>query len=183
MNKNQIAKKYSRSLINTRETADIPGVLEALHIFSRLMDANKKLRILFASQLFTDDEKGKALESVISQLKITAQGKKFLRLIIMQGHMPAIKEIIKASVDAYNEKLKKQTAVVISTVTLEEGYISRLKNALKVMTQKDIEIESEIDPSLLGGFIVKVGSTVYDSSLKGQFRLLKADLLKDIGMN
>jgi ATP synthase F1 delta subunit len=101
----------------------------------------------------------------------------------MQGHMPAIKEIIKASVNAYNEKLKKQTAVVISTVTLEERYISRLKSALKAMTQKDIEIESEIDPSLLGGFIVKVGSTVYDSSLKGQFRLLKADLLKDIGMN
>lgn len=178
MNKNQIAKKYSRALINTCETADIPGVLEALHIFPMLMAADKKLRILFTSQLFTDDEKGKALEPVISQLKITAQGKKFLRLIIMQGHMPAIKEIIKASVDAYNEKLKKQTAVVISTVTLEERYISRLKNALKAMTQKDIEIESEIDPSLLGGFIVKVGSTVYDSSLKGQFRLLKDELTR-----
>ncbi|GBE04770.1 MAG TPA: ATP synthase F1 subunit delta [Nitrospirae bacterium] len=183
MNKNQIAKKYSRALINTCETADIPNVLEALHMFSRLMDADKKLRLLFASQLFTDDEKGKALGSVLSQLDITGQGEKFLRLIIMQGHMPAIKEIINASLNAYNEKLKKQTAVVISTIALEEGYIARLKNTLKAMTQKDIEIENEIDPSLLGGFIVKVGSTVYDSSLKGQFRLLKTELLKNTGMN
>ncbi len=183
MNKNQIAKKYSRALINTCSETDIPGVLEAFHMFSALIDTSKKLRILFTSQLFSDVEKDNALKSALSQLNVSQQAGKFLRLIIMQGHLLAIKEIITASINAYNEKLKKQTAVVISTVTLEAGYISRLKSALKTMTQKDIEIENEIDPSLLGGFIVKVGSTVYDSSLKGQFRLLKTELLKNIGMN
>jgi F-type H+-transporting ATPase subunit delta len=170
-------------MINTCEVSEIPEVLEAFQIFSRLMDADKKLRLLFTSQLFTDDEKGKALVSVFSQLKISGQGEKFLKLIIMQGHLAAMKEIIKASISAYNDRLNKQTATVISTVALEKGYIERLKKTLEAMTQKDIEIENETDPSLLGGFIVKVGSTVYDSSLKGQFRLLKSELLKDISMN
>jgi len=67
---------------------------------------------------------------------------------------------------------------VVSPVTLEKNYINRLKSSLKALTRRDIDIESRIDTSLLGGFIVKVGSTVYDSSLKGQLRLLRAALTK-----
>jgi F0F1-type ATP synthase delta subunit len=53
-----------------------------------------------------------------------------------------------------------------------------LKNALKNITKMDVEVENQVDPSLLGGFVVKVGSTIYDNSLKGQLRLLKAELMK-----
>lgn len=183
MNKNQIAKKYSRALINTCEASEIPEALKAFQTFLRLIEADKKLRLLFTSRLFTDDEKGKALVSVLAQLKISGKGEKFIKLIIMQGHLAAMKEIIAALISAHNDRLNKQTATVISTVALEKGYIERLKNTLQAMTHKEIEIENEIDPDLLGGFIVKVGSTVYDSSLKGQFRLLKSELLKDISMN
>jgi len=178
LNKSQVAKKYSRALINTFEVADIPEILKGLHTFSRLIDSDRKLKLVFASRIFSDDEKDRALKSLLSHLKASQQAEKFLRLIIMQGHLPAIKEIIKASISAYNEKLKRQTALVISAVTLEKDYTERLKKALMTMTKKDIDIENRIDPSLLGGFVVKVGSTVYDSSLKGQFRLLRAELMR-----
>ena len=63
-------------------------------------------------------------------------------------------------------------------VALEEKYISRLKSALTSLTDREVQIESRLDPSLIGGFIVKVGSTVYDSSLKGQLQLLRAELTR-----
>ncbi len=178
MNKAQIAKKYSRLLINTVDVSDIPNVIEELKVFSKLIDANKKLKLLFVGQIFSQDEKDRALKELLTYLKVSPHTEKLLKLIIMQMHMPAIKEIIKASIAAYNERLKKATAVVISPVTLEKNYIDRLKNVLKALTQREIDIESQLDPSLLGGFIVKVGSTVYDSSLKGQFRLLRAELTR-----
>lgn len=179
MNKNQIAKKYSRALISTYDIADVPEVIEGLHIFLKLAEINKEVKLLFTSRIFSDDEKDKALKTILLHLKAPRQTKKFLRLIIMRGHLLAIKEIINVSTAAYNERLKKMKALVISSVTLEQSYIDRLRNILKTQTQCDeIDIESQIDPSLLGGFIVKVGSTVYDSSLKGQLRLLKDELTR-----
>lgn len=178
MNKNQIAKKYSRALISTYDIAEVPGVIKGLHIFLKLTEINKEVKLLFASRIFSDDEKDKALKTILSHLKAPRQTEKFLRLIIMRRHLLAIKEIINASTAAYNERLKKMKAMVISSVTLEQSYIDRLRNILKTQTQCEIDIENQIDPSLLGGFIVKVGSTVYDSSLKGQFRLLKDELTR-----
>jgi F0F1-type ATP synthase delta subunit len=49
---------------------------------------------------------------------------------------------------------------------------------LKNLIDRDVDIENEVDPSLLGGFVVRVGSTIYDSSVKGQLRLLKSELMR-----
>ena len=89
-----------------------------------------------------------------------------------------MKEIIAYTINLYNDKQKKATAVVISPVSLDKGYTDRLKVALKNLIDRDVDIENEVDPSLLGGFVVRVGSTIYDSSVKGQLRLLKSELMR-----
>lgn len=178
MNKNQIAKKYSRAIINSIEISDIPTVVEEFKAFSSLVDKNRQLKLLFAGQIFAENEKGKALDALFPVFKLNANTEKFLKLIIMHGHLSAIKEIITGTIDVYNDKQKKATAVVVSSVALDKKYTQRLKSALKKMTDREITIENQIDESLLGGFIVKVGSTIFDSSVKGQLRLLRAELLR-----
>ncbi len=178
MNKGQIAKKYSRLLMETVDVSDIPHIIEELKVFSKLITANRTLKILFESPIFLEDEKDKALKNLLSRLNVSPQTDKFLRMLMLHGHLFAINEVIVASIAAYNEKLKKMTALVISSITLERSYIDRLKNALKELTKRDIDIENQVDPSLLGGFVVKVGSTIYDNSLKGQLRLLQTELMR-----
>ena len=178
MNKNQIAKKYSRAILNTVELSDIPRVIEELKAFSSLMDDNRQLKLLFAGKIFTDEEKGKAFEAIKPSLKFNTGTEKFLNLIIGQGNLAAIKEIIAYTIEVYNEKQKKATAVVVSPVSLDKGYSDRLKIALKNLIDRDVDIENKVDPSLLGGFVVRVGSTIYDSSVRGQLRLLKSELIR-----
>lgn len=178
MNKTYVAKKFSRALINTVDISAVPGVIEELKVFLGLIDADKRFKLLFASQIFSEDEKKKALDQILSHMKVSPQGAKFLTLIITQGVVSAIKEIISASLSVYEGKIGKVTAEVSSPVALDENYSNRLKAALRAMTNKEVEIESSLDPSLIGGFIVKVGSTVYDSSLRGQLQLLKAELAR-----
>jgi len=178
LNKNQIAKKFSKALLSSADISEIPTVVDEIKAFADLLEKNRKLKLLFAGQIFSEDEKEKAFTSLLPLMKMSAQTEKFLKLIIRHGHLSAIKEIIIASIDIYNEKEKKATAVVISPVTLDTSYTDRLKAALKELTKKDVDIESQVDPSLLGGFIVKVGSTIYDSSIRGQLRLLKAELMR-----
>ncbi len=178
MNKNQIAKKYSKALLSSTDISDIPKIVEEMKAFAELLETNRQLKLLFAGQIFSEDEKGKAFAALQPLLKMSAGTEKFLKLIILHGHLAAIKEVISASINVYNETEKKATAVVISPVELDTSYTDRLKTALKELTKKDVDIESEVDPSLLGGFIVKVGSTIYDSSIKGQLRMLKAELMR-----
>ncbi|MEW6600831.1 MAG: ATP synthase F1 subunit delta [Nitrospirota bacterium] len=178
MNKNQIAKKYSRALISSVDISEMPAVIDEFKAFSQLLDSKRQLKLLFAGKIFSEAEKAKAFEAISPSMKLKPKTDKFLKQIIIEGHLIAMKEIIAASVEAYNEKQKKATAVVVSSVALDAGYTSRLKTALKQMTGREITVENRIDESLLGGFIVKVGSKIFDSSLKGQLRLLKTELMR-----
>jgi F-type H+-transporting ATPase subunit delta len=178
LNKNQVAKKYSRAIVNSVNISDVPAVVNELKAFSKLINVNRQLKLLFAGQIFTESEKNKAFEGLSPRLKLKPQTEKFLKTIIIQGHLAGIQEIITATIDIYNEKQKKATAVVVSSVALDTKHSERLKSALKKMTDREITIENQIDESLLGGFIVRVGSTIFDSSVKGQLRLLKAELMR-----
>jgi ATP synthase F1 delta subunit len=178
VNKAQIAKKFSKALISTTDISSIPRVIEELRTFSRLISAERKIRILFTSQIFSDDEKIKSMDEILSYMKASADTGRFLKLMTMQGTMSVLPETIVATALLYEEKLKKVTAEVSAPVALEDQYISRLKSALSSMTGRDVEIESLVDPSLIGGFVVKVGSTVFDSSLKGQLQTLRAELTR-----
>lgn len=178
MNKNQLAKKYSKALLSSAEISEVPRIVEELKAFSELIDRDRQLSLLFAGQIFSEDEKEKAFSALLPYLKLSPRTEKFLRLIIVRGHFSAIKAIIIASIAMYNERQKKAIATVISSVALDRGYADRLKAALKELTRREVDIESRVDPSLLGGFIVKVGSTIYDSSIKGQLRLLRAELTR-----
>jgi ATP synthase F1 delta subunit len=178
LNKSQIAKKFSKALINKVETSEAPKVLEELGLFLKLLTSDKNIRIFFVSQLFSNDEKQKALKDVLSHINASAETGKFLNLAITEGVLSALKEIIKAAVALYEEKINKVTAQVTAPVALDDSHITRLKSALASITSRDVDIESDIDPSLIGGFIVKVGSTVYDSSIKGQLQMLKAELTR-----
>jgi len=178
LNKNQIAKKYSRAMINSVEVTELPTMIEELEAFAGLIEENRQLKLLFAGQIFSDTEKEKAFDALAPALKLNANTTKYLKIIIVQGNLSAIKEVVTATIDAYNDKQKKATAVVVSSVALDSTNTERLKEALKKMTDREVTIENETDESLLGGFIVRVGSTIFDSSVKGQLRLLKAELMR-----
>lgn len=178
MNKNKIAKKYSRAMINSVDINDFPAMIEEFKAFAGLIEKNRQLKLLFAGQIFSENEKAKAFDAIIPALKFNASTVKYLKTLIVQGHFSAINEVVTATTDAYNDKQQKATAVVVSSVALDSTNSDRLKEALKKMTNREVTVENEIDESLLGGFIVKVGSTIFDSSVKGQLRLLKAELMR-----
>lgn len=178
MTKSLIAKKYAGVLINTINISDVPSVIEELKAFSRLIDSDRRLKLLFISQIFSEDEKSRALNEILSYMKAKEGTMKLLNLIITQGSLHAIKEIIRSAIVLHQERMNRITAEIVVPVPLKENYTNRLRSAIMSLTNRDVKIESRLDPSLIGGFIVKVGSTIYDSSLKGQLMLLRAELTK-----
>ena len=90
----------------------------------------------------------------------------------------ALSDIIRIATNLYLERKKKAKAVVMTPIAISKDRESTLKASLKKITDRDVDLEYVIDPSLLGGILIKMGSTMYDTSIKGQLRLLKDELIK-----
>ncbi len=172
------AKKFAKTFINVIGIDEAPGALAELAVVEDLMSKSREFRSLLVSPAFSDGEREKALVQVAARLKLSEKVVKFLTHISAAGAVAALTQIIKAATAIYLEKKRRAKAVVMTPVEVTRDYEERLKAALKKLIDRDVDVEYVLDPSLLGGVLVKVGSTMYDSSIRGQLRLLKDELIK-----
>ncbi len=172
------AKKYAKTLMSIVGIEEAPKALAELAVLENLMSKSREFRSVLVSPGFTQAEKETALKQVSSRLGLSEKMVKFAVHLAEVGVVSALGEIIKKATAIYLEKKKRAKAVVMTPVEVSKQYEERLKASLKKLTDRDVDIEYVMDPSLLGGVLVKVGSTMYDSSIRGQLRLLKDELIK-----
>ena len=172
------AKKYARTLINAVGLEDTPRAIAELSVIEKLMEESREFRSVLVNPGFTEEEKEKALRQVAERAQLSETVTKFIVHVAHIKAVAALPQIIKSATAIYLEKKKRAKAVVLSPVELGADYERRLKDSLKGLIDKDVDIEFVMDQSLLGGVLVKVGSTMYDSSIRGQLRLLKDELIK-----
>jgi len=172
------AKKYARMLFNITGVDMAERAVTELNIINDLMNGSKEIRNFFLSPLFSEEERQKTIGDLSERLGLSEEVSKFLVFIAQHKAMSALPDIIRHFVNIYFEKKKKAKATVITPFRFNGKYEDRLVASLRKLTGRDVDIEYLYDPELLGGIVVKVGSTMYDSSLKGQLRLLKEELIK-----
>lgn len=170
-------KKYAKQFLSTIDLNEAPRAIEQLSAISDLMEKNKGFRNLLVSPAFSVEEIHNIIDYLARRLNMTDKTAKYFRYLSEIKVMAALPEIVKALIEAYLEAKNKAKAVVISAIKTDKEYEEKLRDALKNITGKDIEVEFLVDPSLLGGVRIKVGSTMYDSSIKGQLELLKERLI------
>lgn len=172
------AKRYAKALFNKIELDRIENAVKRLKDISELIKNNKEIQAAFVSPLFTREEKGNVVDVISNSMDLSEEMRKYLHFISIKGAAGLLDEIVKHATAIYHEKKKKARATVITPIAFTDEFGERLRAALRKITSRDVDIEYTHDPSLLGGFVVKVGSTMYDGSLKGQLRLLKDELIK-----
>jgi F-type H+-transporting ATPase subunit delta len=171
-------KKYAKQFLSTIEAREVPQGIEQLGAVAGLMEQDKRFRNLMVSPVFSEDESKQVITYISQKLKMSDKTSRYLRYLAEIKVMGALSEIVKAIVAQYLEMQKRSRGVVTSPVQLSKEYESKLAGALKQVTGRDIELEFVVDPALLGGVRIKVGSTMYDSSIRGQLGLLKDKLIK-----
>lgn len=172
------AKKYAKTLMSIVGVEDAPKALTELAVLDNLMSRSKEFRSFLVSPGFSQADKETGLKQVSAKLGLSEKMVKFVAHLTEVGVVAALSEIIKKATAIYMEKKKRAKAVVMTPVEVSKEYEARLKASLKKLIDRDVDLEYVMDPSLLGGVLVKVGSTMYDSSIKGQLRLLKDELIK-----
>lgn len=153
--------------------ADVEGDLAN---FQTLLNDSEELRRLVASPVFTSEDQGKALAAICDKAGISALTKNFLQVVAKNRRLFAVPQMIKDFKLLASHARGEVTAQVISAQALTEEQISQLKDALKASVGKTVMLETVVDPTILGGLIVKVGSQMVDSSLRTKLTAIRTGL-------
>lgn len=172
------SRKYAKMFLNAVGSEAAPKALRDLEATSDLMEQAPEFRRMVSSPMFTEAERNEALAAVGAKYAMVPEAVKFLSFLCEKGAIAGLKLITEKANAMYSESKSVVKAMVVTPTAIGAEYDARLKVALQKMTSKDVEIEYATDPSLLGGVLVRVGSTMYDGTVKGQLRILRDELLK-----
>lgn len=178
MKKVKGVKKYAKQFLSSVDLAEVPQALAQFEAINTLMGKDKSFKNLLMSPIFSPEERSATLSFLSQKLNISEKTAKYLKYLSDVQVMGALPQISKSIVQIYLEMKKRAKAVVTTPAEIGKEYQEKLAGALKQITGRDIDLEFIMDPSLLGGVRIQVGSTMYDSSIKGQLGLLKDKLIK-----
>lgn len=178
MKKVKDVKKYAKQFLKSVDLAEVPKAIEQLSIVAGLIEKDKNFRTLMVSPVFSEADHEKAIAILSHQMKMSSEVAQYLIYLSSKKSLGALKDIVNAINSLYMEMKKKAKAVVTAPMQVSKEYEKDLIKSLTELTGRDIELEFIFDPSLLGGVRIQVGSTMYDSSIKGQLGLLKDKLIK-----
>lgn len=172
------AKRYANALLRNAGIENAPQAITEINAVSNLMVISKEFKRLLINPQFTSEERGKVIKQIADRIKLSENTVKFIIYLSELRVILFLPEIIRIATNLYNEKKRKAKAVVMTPIEISKDYENTLRSSLKKVTDRDVDIEYVMDPSLLGGILIKIGSTMYDTSIKGQLRLLKDELIK-----
>ena len=173
--------RYATALFElAQETKTIDAVGADLAQFQSLLDESKDLTRLVRSPVFSAEDQIAAIDAVASKAGITSLALNFIKLVARNRRLFAISDMIRGYQGLVAQSRGEITAQVTSAEALSDKQITELKAAIKASAGRDVQLSTKIDPTILGGLIVKVGSRMVDNSLKTKLQNLKI-AMKGIG--
>jgi F-type H+-transporting ATPase subunit delta len=176
-----VAGRYASALFDlAREQGELDGVDQDLGKFQAMLDQSADLKRLVNSPAFAAEDQERALKAVMDWAAVGATTSNFLRVVARNRRLFAAEDMIKSFRQQLAQHRGEMTAEVQSSFQLNDEQLAALKNQLKSSYGKDVQLSTKVDPSLLGGLVVKVGSRMFDSSLRTKLMNLKV-VLKGTG--
>jgi F-type H+-transporting ATPase subunit delta len=170
-----MAGRYATALFELAlDNKAVDSVKNDLDQFDALANGSADLNRLVRSPVFGADEQLKALSAILAKAGITGLAANFLRVITTNRRLFAVRDMIRAYRALVARHKGEVTAQVTVAEKLNDKNLDALKSALKSVTGgKDIDLDVEVDPTIIGGLIVKVGSRMVDSSLRTKLNSIK----------
>ena len=174
------ANRYAKALFDValEETADLVQVDRDLQAVAAMLKGSPDLMLNLSRGSVTDAQRQSLMEAISTSMSLSAVVTKMLVLLAKTGKMTLVPELAAA----YRERLLSHQNVVRADVTsatpLSPEKTRALEDSLSKVTGKKVELSLSVDPDLLGGVVARIGSTVYDGSVKTQLTRMRQELVK-----
>jgi F-type H+-transporting ATPase subunit delta len=173
--------RYATALFELAQEADtVDQVGTDLANFQVLMDESDDLKRLVRSPVFSAEDQISALDALAARADIRSLALNFIKLAAQNRRLFVLSDMIKAYRTLVAQSKGEISAEVTSADALSPQHLADLKAAIRASVGRDVQLSTRVDPAILGGLVVKVGSRMVDNSLKTKLQNLKT-AMKGIG--
>lgn len=176
-----LAGRYAKALFALADEAkQLDPVADDLRNLASMIDGSVDLTRLIRSPVLSRKEQGKALGAVLGKAEIGDLTSRFVGVVAANRRLFVLPDMIKAFLAELASRRGEATAEVVSAKALTEQQKQALSDSLRRAVGTAVSVEARVDPGLIGGLVVKVGSRMVDSSLRTKLQQLRL-AMKGIG--
>jgi F-type H+-transporting ATPase subunit delta len=168
-----LAGRYASALFDlARDQRQIEAVGKSLDALNQALADSKDFSELVASPLVSREEAGKAFAALAPQLGLDPVTTNFVGVLAGNGRKGELRNVIRAFRRLSAEHRGETTADVITARPLNDDQLAQLRQQLRARAGRDVTIDAQVDPEILGGIVVKLGSQQIDASIRTKLNRL-----------
>jgi len=173
----EIASVYARSLFEVAQEQDkLDTVRDELGEFADALNESRELQVFLFSPYFSTKEKTEGLDKAVSGADETVIN--FLKLLIEKHRMPVVFRIRAEYDKLWEEENKLLPVIVTSAVELAEDTVKQIGDRIAEQTDRKVDLQSNVDPDILGGIVVRVGNSVLDASIRNRLETFRKQVAR-----
>lgn len=170
------ARRYAQALLQEAErTGNVEQVDQDVDLIRTSLDDSRELVLVFESPVISREKK-EAIVSALFKDRLQPVTLHFLELLIEKKREDLFPAVVRAYSALRDKQLGIVEARVRSAALLADAERERLETALEEKTGQNVRLQVDVDSSLIGGLVVRIGDTVYDSSVRHQLSMLREQL-------
>jgi len=171
-----IARRYAKALFDLQDQTGIEPTAETLRLLAEAFADSKEFRALLVSPIFTRDQKTAVVSQLAARAGCPPVTERFLTYVVRKNRITQIREMS----DAFTKLVsgaRNRTAVAVSSARpLADRELATIRARLERVTRSTIDLAVHVDPQVIGGLEIRIGSTVYDGTIRGRLGRLRAKL-------
>jgi F-type H+-transporting ATPase subunit delta len=168
----EIARVYAAALFGVaKEKGKLDAIREQLGQFADALKENHEMQLFFFSPYFSSSEKEEGLAKAVSGAEPELVN--FLDLLLEKHRMPVLFRIRRQYESLWAKENKRLGVTVTSAVELDPDVVKKVGAEIEKQTGQDVELESAVDESILGGIVLQVGNMVLDASIRNRLEKLR----------
>lgn len=172
---NKVAEPYAEALLDLAKSRDsLKETVNDMNIVSQFLVNSNDLKKFLSNPLITKEAKKNVVKDILGE-QISSNSLKFLLLLVDRGRIGVLESIAQKFLELSYEEESIAIAKIISSVQLSAQQQQNLAEKLKIISgAKQIKLALKVDPQLIGGFTVEIGSRLIDTSIRGQLRKISS---------
>lgn len=176
----KIARRYARALaLLCDERADAEPVRAALTQVVATLNAAPEAMAFLTNPTLPHEPRANLVATVLKELKISGTAEAFVRVMLDAGRIGNLADASAEFAAIQDARSGRADAQLTSAVPLDAAAIARVASAIRRLIGKEVQVTAAVDPELLGGVVVRVGNTVWDSSVRNHLNRLHAQLVTE----
>jgi F-type H+-transporting ATPase subunit delta len=169
-----VARRYASALADVVSAhGEAREVQEELLTWEQMLQSNANLREAFGNPTIALDQKRGVLNRLIELTRPRSTTANFLKVLLQNQRLTELGEINKRLTQVLDERAGVVAATVTTARGVPESYQQQLREKLSQLTGKKVRVDFATDPEIIGGLVTRIGSTVYDGSVRSQLQQLK----------